>query len=70
MIVDGSDELVHKYEPVFARNYLFLPDGKNPWFVESIGDRLTKANVYDAALWYNVVELNSAAIYVFSGIPS
>lgn len=67
---DGSEELVHKYEPVFARNFLFLPDGKSPWFVESIGDRLTKANVYDAAVWYNVKELNSAAIYVLSGVPS
>ena len=67
---DGSQELVHKYEPVFARNFLFLPDGSNPWFVESIGDRLTKANVYDASLWYNVVTLNTSAIYVFDGIPT
>ena len=67
---DGSEEMVHKYEPVFARNFLFLPDGTQPWFVESIADRLTKANVYDATAWYNVVELNSAAIYVFSGVPS
>ena len=67
---DGSEELVHKYEPVFARNYLFMPDGANPWFVESIGDRLTKANVYDAAVWYNVVTLNTSAIYVFDGVPS
>lgn len=67
---DGSQELVHKYEPVYARNMLFLPDGTNPWFVESIGDRLTKANVYDAAVWYNVKELNAAAIYVLGGVPS
>lgn len=67
---DGTEELVHKYEPVFARNMLFMPDGTNPWFVESIGDRLTKANVYDAAVWYDLVELNSAAIYVLGGVPS
>lgn len=67
---DGSEELVHKYEAVFARNMLFLPGGNSPWFVESIGDRLTKANVYDAAVWYNVKELNSAAIYVLGGVPS
>jgi hypothetical protein len=67
---DGSDLLVHKYEPVFARNFLYLPDGSTPWFVESIGDRLTKSNNYDAAVWNNVVQLNSAAIYVLSGVPA
>lgn len=67
---DGSQELIHKYEPVFARNFMFLPEGGNPWFVESIGDRLTKANVYDAALWYNVVTLNAGAIYVFEGVAA
>jgi len=67
---DNSDPLRYKYEPVFARNYLFLPDGTQPWFVESIADRLTKANVYDASAWYNVVTLNTSAIYVFDGVPA
>lgn len=67
---DNGDELVHKYEPVFARNFLYLPDGTSPWYVESIPDRLTKANVYDAWCYYNVVQFNSAAIYVFDGVPS
>ena len=67
---DNSDPLRHKYEPVFARNYLFLPDGTQPWFVETIADRLTKANVYDAACWYNIVTLNTSAIYAFEGVPS
>ena len=67
---DNSDPLRYKYEPVFARNYLFLPDGTQPWYVETIADRLTKANVYDASAWYNVVTLNTSAIYVFGGVPS
>lgn len=67
---DSGEELVHKYEPVFARNFLYLPDGTQPFFVESVGDRLTKANVYDATAWYNVVTLNTSAIYVFSGVPA
>ena len=66
---DGSDPLRHKYEPVFARNFLYLPDGTQPWYVESIGDRNVKSNKYDASAWYNVVTLNTAAIYVFGNVP-
>lgn len=67
---DGSDLLRHKYDAVYGRNIVYLPDGGSPWFVESIADRLTKSNNYDASAWYNVKELNAAAIYVFSGIPT
>lgn len=67
---DDGAELVHKYESVFARNFLYLPDGVQPFFMETIADRLTKANCYDCSAWYNIVELNSAAIYVFSGVPT
>lgn len=67
---DGADELVYKYEPVFARNFVYLPDGGNGWFVESIGDRNVKSNKYDASVWNDVVQLNAAAVYVFEGIPS
>ena len=67
---DGSEELVHKYEPVFARNFLYLPDGVQPWYMESIGDRDVKSNKYDASAWYNIVQLNPAAIYVFDGVPA
>ncbi|HQN01385.1 MAG TPA: hypothetical protein PLL36_09935, partial [Candidatus Hydrogenedentes bacterium] len=61
---------VHKYEPVFARNFLYLPDGVQPWYMESIGDRDVKSNKYDASAWYNIVQLNPAAIYVFDGVPA
>lgn len=67
---DDGQELVHKYEPVFARNFVYMPDGGSPWFIESIADRLTKSNNYDASVWNNVVTLNSGAIYVLSGVPS
>jgi hypothetical protein len=65
---DGMDELSHKWRPVYAKNFMFLPDGSNPYFIESIADRLTKNNMYDCSLWYDVVELNAAAKYVFDGV--
>lgn len=67
---DGSEELVHKYEPVFARQFVYLPDGGSPWYIESIGDRNVKSNKYDASVWQNIVQLNAAAIYVLDGVPA
>jgi len=68
-IDDTADELSHKWKPVYGKVFQFLPDGKQPWLIESIADRLTKNNHYDATLWYDAVVLNSAANYTFDGIP-
>jgi hypothetical protein len=68
-IDDSADELSHKWKPVYGKVFQFLPDGKQPWLIESIADRLTKNNHYDATLWYDAVVLNSAANYTFDGIP-
>lgn len=65
---DGMDELSHKWKPVLGKVFQFLPDGKNPWLIESIPDRLTKNNHYDATLWYDAVILNSSANYLFDGV--
>ena len=54
--------------PVLGRRYQFLRDGGNPWFVESIADRLTKNNHYDASVWYDAVTLNSGAKRLFDGV--
>jgi len=64
----GEDPMSHKWRPCYAKNFQFLPENGNPWFLESIGDRLTKNNMYDATIWYDVVELNAAAKYVFDGV--
>lgn len=64
----GDDPLSHKWRPVYAKNFMFMPQSGNPWFLESIADRLTKNNMYDASVWYDVVELNAAAKYVFDGV--
>lgn len=68
-IDDSADELSHKWKPVYGKVFQFLPDGRQPWLIESIADRLTKNNHYDATLWYDAVVLNSAANYTFDGIP-
>jgi len=65
---DGSDELSHKWKPVLGKTFQFLPDGSNPWLIESIPDRKAKDNHYDATLWYDTVLLNSGALYVFDGV--
>ena len=67
---DGADELSHKWKPVLGKVFQFLPDGKNPWLIESIPDRLTKNNHYDATLWYDAVILNSGANYLFDGVTA
>jgi len=66
---DSTDELAHKYKPVLGKIFQFAPDGKNPWLIESIGDRITKNNYYDATQWYDSVILNSGAVKVFDGVP-
>jgi hypothetical protein len=68
-IDDSADELSHKWKPVYGKVFQFLPDGRQPWLIESIADRLTKNNHYDATLWYDAVVFNSAANYTFDGIP-
>lgn len=65
---DGMDELSHKWKPVLGKTFQFMPDGKNPWIIESIPDRLTKNNHYDATLKYDSVILNSGALYLFDGV--
>lgn len=65
---DSGDPLSHKYRATLGKRYQFLPDGSSPWIVESIPDRLTKNNHYDASIWYNVVTLNSGALYLFDGV--
>ena len=65
---DDPDPMSHKWKPVLGKTYQFLPDGTNPWFIESIPHRNTKNNFYDATGWYDAVLLNSAAVYVFDGV--
>jgi len=65
---DGTDPLSHKWKPVLGKVFQFMPDGANPWVIQSIADRVNVNNLYDAYLWYDAVVLNSGAFYVFDGV--
>jgi len=65
---DSSDPLSHKYIPVLGKRFQFLRDGGSPWYVESIADRLTKNNHYDASVWDEIKVLNAGIIYRFDGV--
>lgn len=65
---DGSDPLSHKWKPVLGKVFQFMPDGVNPWVIQSVADRVNVNNLYDAYLWYDVLILNASAVYVFDGV--
>lgn len=65
---DGTDELSHKWMPVFGKTFQFLPDGSNPWQITAVADRVNKNNHLDAELWFDTTVLNSGAAYVFEGV--
>lgn len=65
---DGMNALAHKWKPVLGKVFQFGPDGQQPWYVETIADRLTKNSHADATMWYNVKILNSGAIQVYDGV--
>lgn len=69
-IDDSGDEMSQLTEPVLGKCFQFMPDGVNPWFIESIGDRLNKANHWDATMWYNAKTFNSDAMYLIAGVPT
>jgi len=65
---DGADELSHKWKPVFGKTFQFLPDGKLPWQITAVADRVAKNNHLDAELWMDTTVLNSTAAYVIDGV--
>lgn len=67
---DPTDVLSHKWRAVYGKTYMFMPDGKNPWVIQSVADRVNVNNLYDAYIWYDLLEFNSTAVYVFDGIAA
>ena len=65
---DGTDPLSHKWKPVLGKMFQFMPDGKNPWVIQSVADRVNVNNLYDAYCWCDSVILNSSAVYVMDGV--
>jgi hypothetical protein len=64
---DGNDAMSHKWKPVLGKTWTFLPDGTNEYEIQSVGDRITLNNLYDAKSWYNAKLLNTGALYVMDG---
>jgi len=60
----------HKMDPVFGKNYLYLPDGSQPFHIESYYDANDKINKYDAAAWYSLEVMNAGALYILDGIDA
>jgi len=67
-IDDGTDPLSHKWRPVLGKVFQFMPDGVNPWIIQSVADRVNVNNLYDAYSWFDSVILNTAANYVIDGV--
>jgi hypothetical protein len=64
----GEDEFSHKMDPVLGRMVQYLPDGVQPFIVESFYDEILKENCYDAEVWDSIEEYNPEAAYVLTGV--
>jgi len=64
----GQDEFSHKMDAVLGKLVQYLPDGKQPFIVESFYSDNLKSNMYDAETWYSIEELNGAAAYVLDDL--
>lgn len=64
----GEDEFSHKLDPVLGKLVQYLPDGKQPYIIESYYDLSLKENVYDAETWYSIEEYNPTAAYVLTDV--
>jgi hypothetical protein len=58
----------HKMDPVYGKCFMYLPDGKQPYVVESFYDEDDKANKYDATVWFNLKDFNAGALYILAGL--
>jgi hypothetical protein len=67
-IDDSADPLSAKYRPVLGKNYMFMPDGKIPYQIETVADRVNLNNLYTCGIWFDSKLLNTDALYVFDGV--
>jgi hypothetical protein len=68
LALPGEDEFSHKMDPVLGKLVQYLPDGKQPFIVESYYDLELKSNMYDAEVWYSIEEYNPQAAYVLCDV--
>jgi hypothetical protein len=60
----------HELDPVLGKRVIYLPDGTQPFCLESFPDENLKVNAYDAQVFANLVTFNAAAAYVLGGIDT
>ena len=65
-----ADEFSHKMDPVLGKEMLYLPDGMQPYNIESFYDPDDYVNNYDCFTWYQIKELNSSAKYLVNGLDT
>jgi hypothetical protein len=68
LALPGEDEFSHKLDPVLGKLVQYLPDGKQPYIVESWYSDNLKENIYDAEVWYSIEEYNAEAAYVLTDL--
>ncbi len=62
------EQFSHKMDPVLGKTILYLPDGKQPYWLESFYDEDAKCNNYDATSWFDLLFFNPGALYILEGI--
>ena len=68
MKLPGADEFSHKLDPVYGKLVQYLPDGKQPYIIESYYDLQLKSNMYDAEIWVSLEEMNAGAAYILTDL--
>lgn len=68
LALPDEDEFSHKLDPVLGKLVQYLPDGKQPFLIESFYDKNLKENCYDAELWYSIEEFNPEAAYILTDV--
>jgi len=63
-----ADEFSHKLDPVLGKTWLYMPDGNQPFEIESFYNEDDKINNYDATSWYNIKQLNAGAKKLVRGL--
>ena len=67
----STDPLSFKTAPEFGRNFVYYPSmAGTPFEIESYYDSKDKVNAYTCAIWNNLVELNSNALYILDGLDA
>lgn len=71
VVLPPKEEFSHKMDPVLGKTIVYLPDGEQPYEIESYPLLDAKVNSYDCTGWYDIEEFNAAAsVLVKVGNPA